>query len=128
MAAAHARQKEQVIIVLEIRPERLAYFRERARSMNTSDTQADELINMLSRIFLTVIDIARGTDAVQLAREQRLSQSFEKAARHAINEASENARLVDLGEEGVITSNPKPEGTHDPENGYQKSSHILPRL
>jgi hypothetical protein len=117
-----------VIIVLELRPERLDHFRQRARALNASDAQADELIAILCRIFRTTIDIARGTDAVQLAREHRLSQSFEKAAKHAINLESQKALPVDLRDEGVITSNPNPEGQHDPENGHQKSSHLLPRF
>jgi threonine dehydrogenase-like Zn-dependent dehydrogenase len=125
-------RKEQVSIVLEIRPDRLEHYRKLIANIDASDERKDEMIHTLAGMMNSFIDAAYGVDSVQLARAPKLSQRFQNAARRAINVVAEKLRLVDLGSqsepEGAIPQNPNPKGQHDPQIRHQKGSDILPRL
>ncbi len=118
--------------MLEIKPERLAHYREYLVDLDVSDERKDEVIRTLASFFHTLIDQAFGVDPVQLAVKDRLSDSFQSAASHGKLSNGHAAARVDLGSdherEGAITPYiPRRDVRHDADIN-QEGSHLLPRF
>lgn len=54
-------------IVIEIKPERLAHYREKLAALDVSDDRKDEVIRTLAWFMQSWVDKAFGVDPVQLA-------------------------------------------------------------
>ena len=89
--------------MLEIKPERLAYYREMLRDLDVSDDRKDEVIRTLAWFMRSWVDRAFGVDPVQLAVKDRLSESFQFAALHGSVEHGSDTARIDLGSEGATT-------------------------
>lgn len=123
--------------MLEIKPERLAYYRGLLRNLDVPDERKDDVIRTLAWFMQSWIDSAFGTDPVQLAARDRLSDSFQSAALHAKLRDGQDAARIDL------SSNHEPEGAitpkhnerdvrHDASTQHKRKdhegSHLLPRI
>jgi hypothetical protein len=87
-------------IVLEFRPEEMAHYREIIASVDVPSERKDVMIKTLASLMQTFIDAAFGVDAVQLAQQARLRDSFQKSASHATVPHGHVAERVDLRSDG----------------------------
>lgn len=118
--------------MLEIKPERLAHYREYLVDLDVPDERKDEVIRTLASFFQSLIDQAFGVDPVQLAVKDRLSDSFQSAASHGRLLNGHDAAKVDLGScterEGAITPKHTRRDVRHDANINQEGSHLLPRF
>lgn len=114
--------------MLEIRPERLAHYREYLVDLDVPDERKDEVIRTLASFFQSLIDQAFGVDPVQLAVKDRLSDSFQSAASHGKLLNGLGAARVDLDHEGAITPDKTRRDVRHDANINQEGSHLLPRF
>jgi len=118
--------------VLEIKPERLAHYREYLAKLDVPDERKDEVIRTLASFFHTLIDQAFGVDPVRLAVKDRLSDSFQAAAIHGKLLNGHAAAKVDLGSieerEGAITPYITRRDVRHDADINQEGSHLLPRI
>ena len=94
--------------VLEIRPDRLAHYRDLLATLDVSPESKDDVIHTLAWFMQCWIDQSFQVDPVQLAGKARLSDSFQKAAHDVKVSDGQGAASVDLlnrgREESAITN------------------------
>ena len=115
-------------IVLEIKPNRLAHYREFLADLDVPDERKDEVIRTLASFFQSLIDRAFGVDPVQLAVKDRLSDSFQTAASPGKLLNGHAAARVDLDHEGAITPSITRRDVRHDADITQEGSHLLPRI
>lgn len=119
-------------IVLEIRPDRLARYREIVASIEAPLERKDEVIRSVASLLQVFIDKAFGVDPVQLAIRSKLVDSFQTAAIDANLGNRQDAARVDLITEGAITQTELDMDVRHDEfskrNASDEGSHLLPRF
>lgn len=114
--------------MLEIKPERLAHYRSLLADLDVPTERKDDVILTLASFFKSLIDQAFGVDPVQLAVQDRLSKSFQSAARRDMISNSLDAERIDLDSEGATTPTQTRRDVRDVENIEHEGSHLLPRI
>lgn len=110
--------------MLEIKPERLAYFRE-LLELDVSGDHKDEVIRALICFMHPLMDCAFRVDPVHLAVKDKLSESFQFAALHgSIGHGSDTAR-IDLGSEGATTPKHNERDKRHDAIAHQKGCDLL---
>lgn len=120
-------------IVIEIKPERLAHYREKLAALDVSDDRKDEVIRTLAWFMQSWVDKAFGVDPVQLAVRDKLNDSFHSAAFDGRIRDGCEAERIDLECEGAITPKQNERDVrHDAStkhsNKDHEGSHLLPRI
>jgi hypothetical protein len=115
-------------IVLEIRPDKLDRYREIVARIDAPLEHKEQFINAVRNLLQARIDKAWGDDPVQLATQDRLSDSFQTAASHANLGNRQDAARVDLDNEGAITKTKSDKDMRHDENTDKQGGHLLPRF
>ena len=115
-------------IVLEIRPDKMDRYREIVAKIDISQDRKDDVIRSVANLLQAFIDKAFGVDPVQLATQDRLSDSFQTAASHANLGNRQDAARVDLDNEGAITKTKSDKDMRHDENTDKQGGHLLPRF
>jgi hypothetical protein len=97
------------VIVLEIRPEKLAHYREIISAIDVPMERKDEMIKTLASLMQSFVDAAFGVDPVQIIERAKLKDSFQNAADHGKLAHRRDATQIDLfadqSREGATTQN-----------------------
>lgn len=114
--------------MLEIRPDKMDRYREIVAKIDVPQDRKDDVIRSVAHLLQAFIDKAFGVDPVQLATQDRLSDSFQTAASHANLGHRQDAVRVDLDDEGAITKIKSDKDMRHDENTDKQSGHLLPRF
>lgn len=114
--------------MLEIRPDKMDRYREIVAKIDIPQDRKDDVIRSVANLLQAFIDKAFGIDPVQLATQDRLSDSFQNAASHANLGNRQDAARVDLDNEGAITKTKSDKDMRHDENTDKQSGHLLPRF
>ena len=114
--------------MLEIGPDKLNHYCEVAVRIGVPIERKDEFVQAVRNLLQAEIDKAWGVDPVQLATQDRLSDSFQTAASHANLGDRQDAARVDLDDEGAITKTESGKDKRHDEHTDKQSSHLLPRF
>ena len=119
--------------MIEIKPERLAHYREKLATLDVPQERKDEVIQTLAWFMQSWVDQAFGVDPVQLAVKDQLIDSFNTAAIDGKLRNGLSAARVDLGCEGAITPQQDGRDVRDDQCTQQsgkdhEGSHLLPRI
>lgn len=110
--------------MLEIKPERLAYFRE-ILELDVSSDHKDEVIRALICFMLPLMDCAFREDPVHLAMKDKLSESFQFAALHGSVEHGSDTARIDLDSEGATTPKHNERDKRHDAIAHQKGCDLL---
>ncbi len=110
--------------------------------VDASPERKDAMIRAVGALMQTFVDIAFGSDSVQIIEQKRIKDSFQAATLHVSLTAGESAEKIDLadantiegGSKGAITTKQshdliekdKRDGADSKNNDHQ-GSHLLPR-
>ena len=111
--------------MLEIKPERLAYYREILRDLDVSDDRKDEVICALVWFMAPWMDQVFNVDPVHLAMKDKLSESFQFAALHGSVEHGSDTARIDLDSEGATTPKHNERDKRHDAIAHQKGCDLL---
>jgi hypothetical protein len=131
-----------VIIVLHIEPAKMDRYRALIARVDASPERKDAMIRAVGALMQTFVDIAFGSDSVQIIEQKRIKDSFQAATLNVSLTVSESAEQIDLadantiegGSKGAITTKQSHDliekdnrdGVNSKNNDHQ-GSHLLPR-
>jgi hypothetical protein len=131
-----------VIIVLQIEPAKMDRYRALIARVDASPERKDAMIRAVGALMQTFVDIAFGSDSVQIIEQKRIKNSFQAATLHVSLTTGESAEQIDLesasmnggATKGAITTKQsddliekdKRDGADSKTNDHQ-GSYLLPR-
>lgn len=110
--------------MLEIKPERLAYFRE-LLELDVSSDHKDEVIRALIWFMTPWMDRVFNVDPVHLAMKDKISESFQFAALHGSVEHGSDTARIDLRSEGATTPKHNERDKRHDAIAHQKGCDLL---
>jgi hypothetical protein len=131
-----------VIVVLHIEPDKMDRYRALVARVDASPERKDAMIRAVSSLMQTFVDLAFGSDSIQIIEQKRIKDSFQDATLHVSVSIGESAKQIDLEHSSTLSSTikgaittkqsqdliekDKRDGT-DSKTNNDEGSHLLPR-